>query len=208
MKILRESKVAKRIFLTVFAMVVIVLSFTLAGDKAMAAEDDVVYIPDANFKALLNEKLGVDDPTADITEGQMASIKSLTISIDDEVKNITGISYCTGIESLNIDGNYNNWIDFDSYFAYNLSQLKSVKYFDADYINVEDYSFVEKWTNLMSFSVDDSNIVELPDLKKCTNISHIELCYCKSLTDISSLSNLSNLEYVDFTGCDSIKRKN
>lgn len=60
----------------------------------MAAEDDVVYIPDTNFKALLNEDLGVDDPTADITEGQMATIETIN-NFDWEATPITDI---TGIQ--------------------------------------------------------------------------------------------------------------
>ncbi len=53
-----------------------------------------MYIPDTNFKALLNEDLGVDDPTADITEGQMATIETIN-NFDWEATPITDI---TGIQ--------------------------------------------------------------------------------------------------------------
>ena len=38
MKILRESKVAKRMLLAVFAIAVVALSLTFSGEKAMAQE--------------------------------------------------------------------------------------------------------------------------------------------------------------------------
>ena len=204
MKILRESKVAKRIFLTVFAMVVIVLSFTLAGEKAMAAEDDVVYIPDANFKAYLNEKLGVDDPTADITEGQMATIKGMKICVEDNISDITGIAYCTNLYELFINGSDDNMLTLDSNFRYNLSQLKSVYWVDLHYINSNDYNFMQTWSNLVCVWIYDCNIEKLPDFSKCPYITNLELWYCDNLSDISSISKMDYLDYLKIYNCEGI----
>ena len=95
---LHESKLIKNFLKAVFAVLVIILSLCLNDQYVLAADEDIVYIPDEKFKNLLNKKLNVEDITADITEGQLATIKELRIS--SEVVDITGIEKCINLTPL------------------------------------------------------------------------------------------------------------
>ncbi|MFC1785600.1 leucine-rich repeat domain-containing protein [Candidatus Neomarinimicrobiota bacterium] len=70
------------------------------------AEEDpepiIVNFPDPNFEMLIREVLNI--PTRDITNQDMWSIKDL-IGIDRNISDITGIEFCSGLQTLIIRDN-------------------------------------------------------------------------------------------------------
>ena len=101
----------KKGILTVLILTIMLCMYAFTGETISAAEtttvteSDIVYIPDAEFKRLLNEKLKVEDPTADITKAQLETITSINdISFEGKISNLTGIEYCTNLKTFYIRG--------------------------------------------------------------------------------------------------------
>jgi len=196
MKILQESKVVKKVFLTVFAVVVVVLSLAFSGEEALAAEDDVVYIPDKNFKAMLNEKLGVKDTAADITEGQLATITSLTITDDDKVKDIMGIEYCTNITSLTLKKIPITDSNKEKYMS-SVSSLVNIERLSMQYCDIDDEhtSMFNTLTKLKDLDLLSNNISSLDFiLIHKDNLERLNLYSCNEISNGNVLGEMANLE--------------
>ena len=48
--------------------------FAFGGETVHAADSDIVNIPDKNFKAVLNYSLGISNPNANLTKGQLKEV--------------------------------------------------------------------------------------------------------------------------------------
>lgn len=203
MKIQKRNAYSKAKII-LFSVLFIVLAFTISSKKVSAAEDDVVYIPDANLKALLNEKLDVDDLTADITEGQLALINSLFIEFSDNkiINDFTGISYCINLKHLYIHGSPKAVIKEN--FDEELGKLTRITDFSIESVQGVDYSFIENWSELREIDIYSCDIKALPDLSKCRWLETLKITYCGQLADILSVSKLKYLEKVVLRNCESL----
>ncbi|MBU0528518.1 leucine-rich repeat domain-containing protein [bacterium] len=83
---------------------------------------NVVTIPDANFKALI--RVALSKPSGDITELDMGTITSLNGS-GWNISDISGIEYCTNLQSLNLE--HNQIIDISD-----LSSLTNLGWLDLN----------------------------------------------------------------------------
>ena len=159
--------------LTVLSMMFfIILAF---NENVFAADSDIVNIPDAEFKALLNEELGVEDTTADITKGQLATITEIVFERDDynrvkNIKSITGIEYCNNLTRLDLMNCY----------------------------ELTDISPIKGLTNLYSLSLRNcTKISDISHIKDLTQITYLDLYNCTSVSDISVLKYLTKLGWVE-----------
>ena len=194
MKNFEKSKIVKNTFLTVFTMVIIGLCFIAGGRNVYAATDDVVYIPDDNFKKVLNIILGVDDPAEDITEGQMVRITELTIYSDVGVTDITGISYCTNLRKLDLKKRGSKEWELDKKFIDNLLKLSNIEELKLSGVISDDYSFISKMKWLQVLDIEDCNITVFPELINSTYLSKLSLSNCESLIEVSALKKLIKLD--------------
>ena len=69
MEVFKKSDFVKNAVCIIFSLAIILVVISFGEKTVLAADSDIVNIPDANFKAYLNEKLGVEDKGANITKG-------------------------------------------------------------------------------------------------------------------------------------------
>ena len=198
-----------RLIYAVVALFIVCASFCLSGENALAAEsvepeDEIVYIPDANFKAMLNYALDISDFEADITKSQLESLKMLSIPMTGEyaVTDVTGISYCVALETISFFDNIKGEKQTVSKsITDQVIGLRNIKSIFLTYVNCEDYSFMEEWSNLESIHLSECGIDKLPDLSKSTKLRLMYILSCDQISDISSISKLKNLNIVEISAC-------
>ena len=201
-----HNKNVKKLVYSIFAMIVVCLCFAFSGEKALAADDDVVYIPNEQLKTEINEQLGVQDPTADITEGQMKKVKKILLDVTggEEYVDVTGISYCTELTQLSIYS-YTQQYKLSKEAIDEISKLNKVSDFFISNVDCEDYSFIEDWTEMTELSMQCCDITVLPDLSKCTKLVDLSIVQCSQLSDISSLSKVKSVQYLRLYTCRELK---
>lgn len=83
--------------------ILFIILFIFSCKKTPTGSDPVVVtIPDANFEALIREVL--DKPTGDILNTDLLTITTL-IGDNREISNISGIEYCTNLDTLDLNEN-------------------------------------------------------------------------------------------------------
>ncbi|EAF5657547.1 LapB repeat-containing protein [Listeria innocua] len=150
---------------------IIPFSATVSAEEnvGIKAAQDVVNIPDPVLKSYLNGLLG-QPSTSDITEAQMDTIPSVTLS-NSSLKDLTGLDY-----------------------AHNLTFLY------LSNTEVTDYSLVAKIPSLTNISISGENLTNdsLPDLNNLVNLNNLSLSSGKldnsSLTKFNKLPNLTFLK--------------
>ena len=167
MKLFEKCNFIKNGIVAFWALVIILCCYGFNEKNVLAAETDIVNIPDANFKANLNEMLSVEDTSADITEAQMATIKSIYILSDDKVSDITGIEYCTNLETL---------------VLYSSSSI--------------DLSEIKSLSKLKFLLLYVKSIEDMTDITSCTKLETLCLsCYdMETKLDLSTIGKLENLQ--------------
>ena len=203
---MENNKSVRSFLYSVFVTIILCVCFALSSKDVKAASNDVVYIPDENFKAYLNKMLGVSDPTADITEAQMAKFGRLRLEVsgEDAIRDITGISYCTNLSDLNIIGENFKPTTVDKKFTDELKKLNGITEFLMNFINCEDYTFMENWTNLQYLDMRDCNIVKFPNIDKCTEFKSAQIYDCDSLIDISAFAKTKTVTTIEVENCDNL----
>lgn len=132
-------------------------------------KNDEMGIPDT---ALYNVILNVADSNGDeiLTVSEAEQITRLTVNPDtskDDVKNLQGIKYCKGLQSLSIQ-----------------------------FQEVEDISELAYLTNLKYLNLYDNNITDITALSNLKKLTDLNLEY-NDITDITALSALTNLEFLN-----------
>ena len=175
----------------------------------------IVYIPDANLRAVIEDKLGKASD-APITPAEMATLtrldapnlnisdlKGLEYATDltilnlghktgeDDVvnsNNISDLSPLSNLTSLNVLYLYNNSISDIS----SLSNLTNLSWLDLSTNAILDISSLSGLTNLSRLWLDSNSISDVSALSNLTNLTRLEL-NDNSISDVSALSNLTNL---------------
>ncbi len=190
-----------------------------------AAPDTIVNIPDVNFKAILNDALGVSDPTADITAAQLATITTINAQRNKDLKDLTGIEYCTSLKTLRLEYCYSvedlspiygltsitdldieqiSWTEDtkpNSLLA--IASLVNLESFSAPFCELTDadmYIFdgktkIKRLVLGMNEITDGSFLVKHKDTLK-----QLTLCGCSDYDDVTSIKQLTNLEVLGISG--------
>jgi len=66
---------------------------------------------------------------------------------------------------------------------------------DCSNNNLSELPDLSKCTNLTHLNCSDNNLSELPDLSKCTNLTYL-YCYNNNLSKLPDLSKCTNLTYL------------
>ena len=229
MKLTQETKMVKRLFLTVFALVVAVLGLAFSGEKAYAADDEtddseiVYFFSDKNFQAYINEILGVEDLNADIRKEDMEKIQEIDLSSKNNISNISAIKYMPNLKKLCLDNYYGNInlseigqiksLEYLSIKRENLGHdikditalgnLTNLTYLDlSGNMDVTDISALKSLTKLESLNLMNCKVTDISVLENLTNLTYLDLCYCGKITDISALKKLSKLTNLRFNMLD------
>lgn len=155
----------------------------LNSATVFAADSTVVNIPDVNFKAALNRKLGVSNLSASITRGQMASITSFYVYISNETYDYKKISNLTGAE-----------------------YLTNIKTLSMKYTSITTLKNIASCSKLTSLDVNSCNkLTDISAIKNLTSLTNLDISRCEGITTISPLSSLNKLQYLYMEGTGNVK---
>lgn len=190
--------------LNLFLAIALVLNFTALG--VFAAEPtpftDIVNIPDAKLKELLNAKIDDTRPAdTDITVEEMKSVDYLYI--DNDVKSLEGLHYAVNLKTLRVSGNVT---DLDE--LTDLKNLESLTVENNDHLS--DLSILGEKPLLKNLDIHYSDkLTSLNGLsyENFPNLTELNASRCDALNDISALSNfeLKNLTTLDLESSDEIR---
>ena len=153
-------------------------SVAFADDSTVLTRDDIL---EKNvYNAMLTE--GDSDGNGELTVGEAAKIKELTIS-GLQHGALTGLEYCTGLEKLTVT---------DS--------------------QVQDLSFLSGMSNLTELHLSGNNIQDLSSIAGLTKLEVLDVSGNSGLADLATLGsaatslkelNVSNTSVVDLGALDS-----
>ncbi|RZK10786.1 MAG: T9SS type A sorting domain-containing protein [Flavobacterium sp.] len=139
--------------------------------------DDIVYIPDANFKALLLQQ--------DLFNTRATDVDGNAIIIDANNDSEIQVSEALEVYGLSANGNISSFLGIKSF--------ANLKNFATGYTNVTEID-LSGMTNLESFGCSSSLITNL-NLSGLTSLKLLN-CASNNLTSLD-LSDSINLEYLD-----------
>ncbi|EEP0529962.1 LapB repeat-containing protein [Listeria monocytogenes] len=156
-----------------------------------AVEDvsqNVVNIPDANFRAELNRIFG-QESTADITESQMKKVTVLSL---DEVTDLTGIEYATNLIGLTIKGTGVTTTTFPTDMSM-LTELRTVEIKDSN-IDNNIYSKLNTLPGLTQLSIDGNKKITTLQGLNPPNLISLNASYT-GIVDFSGVEKIPKLTY-------------
>ena len=161
-----------------------------------------VNFPDANLKAVVENKLGVVDPTptdmlaltfldgtasgiVDLTGLETATnLNQLRLPIN-QISDVTPISGLTNLTGLTLSQN----LLTDTSGLSSLTNLTALALFDNQ---ISDISGVSGMTNLVSLHLHTNQIVDVSPLSGLANVTFLDLTR-NQISDVSGLSGLSSI---------------
>ncbi|MBM4024368.1 MAG: leucine-rich repeat domain-containing protein [Planctomycetes bacterium] len=150
------------------------------GMASMMRAEDEVYFADLTLKAVVEETLGVDDPTrTDMLEmvGLHASYQGIT--------DLTGLEHAANLQYLVLEGN--NISDISP-----MGGLRSLVYVILGFNQISDISAVRDLVNLWYLDVSHNNVGDISPMKGLTNLEQLVL-HTNEVSDLSALAGLTNL---------------
>jgi Leucine-rich repeat (LRR) protein len=162
---------------------------------------NVVLFPDPNLEAAIRE--AINKPEGAIYASDLEELKGLDAS-DREIRDITGLEYCTNLQMLGLFGNQISDIS-------SLSGLTNLQYLILESNPITDISPLAGLTNLqelylsqltgisppekyLQYQIPDENkISDVSPLAGLTNLQNLKLG-ANLITDISPLAGLTNLQ--------------
>ncbi|EAD1186756.1 LPXTG cell wall anchor domain-containing protein [Listeria monocytogenes] len=166
-----------------------------AEEVGVEAGQDIVNIPDPEFKKVLN--LSIEQaPDADITEAQMAKFKKLTLGT--EITDLTGAEYLKNIEELDLTN-----LNVSSYEPIkSLTTLKTLA-INGKNVTSDKIPDLSVLSNLTSLEVTQTSIdnAALSKFSNIPNLVKLNFSGNSGVTKISNLENLSKLQELNVTGC-------
>ncbi|EAG9321959.1 LapB repeat-containing protein [Listeria monocytogenes] len=156
---------------------------------------NVVNIPDANFRAELNRIFG-QESTADITESQMKKVTLLSL---DEVTDLTGIEYATNLITLTIKGTGVTTTTFPT----DMSMLTNLKIVEITYSNIDNniYSKLNTLPELTQLSIEENKKITTLQGLNPPNLIRLTASYT-GIVDFSGVEKIPKLTY--FNGMQSL----
>jgi len=146
--------------------------------------EDPVYFADPNFKAAVEAKLWIADPTPT----DMLALTEL-ICIDDGIADLTGVENALNLEKLWL--RLNVFGDISS-----LSGLSNLRTLHLTINQISDISPLSGLSRLQYLDLHGNQISDVSPLSSLTNLQKLIL-HRNLISDISALSGLSSLQYLD-----------
>jgi len=166
----------------ILRLIPLLIAVYLAGIPAQARHgggtetpEDQVYFADSILKALVEQQLGVSDPTTADME-LLTELNAAGRGISD----LTGLEYATNLAGLNL-GEFFYYRDWPPELRTN---------------QIEDISPLSGLTKLTSLDLSNNQITDISALSGLTALETLTL-YNNQITDISALSGLRNLKSLD-----------
>ena len=172
----------------------------------VASKDDLVSIPDANLRVMIENALGKARGVT-ITVAEMKMLDRLGYT-DEGVSDLTGLEFASNLTFLQLS--HNNirdisplagltklsWLSFGSNNLTDISPLAGLTNLRILYLshnNIRDISPLAGLTNLEELGLESNNLTDISPLAGLTNLEELGL-ESNNLTDISPLAGLTNLE--------------
>ena len=187
-------------------LVIAIFCMIFYSQNTFASEIPVTF-PDTNLEAVIRSNIG--KPAGIIYENDLEGIISLNGSLEN-IKNISGIEYCTNLTELNLANNqisdisslagltnltylnpYNNLISDIS----SLAGLTNLTYLYLYKNQISDISSLAGLTNLTCLDIGKTQISDISSLAGLTNLTDLWMEYTQ-ISDISSLAGLTNMIYL------------
>jgi len=149
-----------------------------------------VNIPDANFKAKINEYLGQGsgyNPT-------IANLNSITGTLDAGISwihSIEGAQHLINVTNLRL--NYNQISDISA-----VAGLTNLTYLRLNNNQISDISAVAGLINLTTLELRDNQISDISAIAGLINLTYLKL-WDNQISDISTISGLTNLTSLNLT---------
>ena len=148
-----------------------------------APPDASVWMPDANLRAAMRNKLNISDDT-ELTQGRMTDFSNLTIE-NKGINDITGLEYATNLKKLELR---NNRIS-DITPLTGLTQLTELKVGEN---NISDITALAGLIKLTHVGLAENEITDITALANLTTLKELWLRQ-NSISDITTLRNLTKL---------------
>lgn len=176
--------------------------------EVLQKQNEIVNIPDANLKKVLNKVLNQSE-NDDITLEQLENITEIN-AVNSGISSIEGLQYCKNLKYLELM--HNRIRDFKP--IENLSNLegldvagnrisdlkvfknlKSLKFLDVSRNSITKIEGLEELSNLEQLFLDKNQIAIIEGLETLTNLNRLVLSN-NGIYFIEGLEKLSNLEYL------------
>ncbi len=152
-----------------------------------------VSIPDANLRAVIEDKLG-KTRGAPITLAEMATL-TLLEAPNKNISDLTGLEFATSLTGLDLgfESVNNTIVQSNSISDISpLSGLTNLTWLDLYGNSISDISPLSGLTNLTWLELSSNSISDLTPLSGLTSLTQLYLRF-NSISDISPLSGLTNL---------------
>jgi len=156
--------------------------------------EDQVYFADPILKGLVEQQLGVSDPTT----ADMVFLKELNAA-GRGISDITGLEFATNLASLNLGELFYYW-EWPPELRTNqiedispLSGLTSLKSLDLSNNQIADISALSGLTALERLTLYDNQITDISALSGLTNLTSLDMEH-NQITDVTPLSGLTSLK--------------
>jgi internalin A len=169
---------------TWIAIVFLSGTFLLGQDAWPPCE--VVNFPDPNLEEAIRQNM--NQPEGDICASELKDLEELyapSYSISD----LSGLEFCTGLISLNLDTNQVGNID-------PLAGLTNLTRLFLYFNEISDLSPLANLTNLEELGLDSNQITDIGPLSGLTNLAYL-LVAENQVSDVTPLTGLLNLDSVD-----------
>ncbi len=150
----------------------------------VTVEPETVWIPDANLRSAVRNKLGLAVDEA-LTKTKMLELAFLS-AIKSEIADLTGLEHATNFTSL--------WLNDNS--ISDIKPLKDLTNLTTLWLNdnsISDIKPLEDLTNLTTLWLNDNSISDVSHLKGLTSLTVLYLSDNRSISDIKPLENLTSL---------------
>ncbi len=171
----------------------------------VTVEPETVWIPDANLRSAVRNKLGLAVDEA-LTKTKMLELAFLSAR-NSEIADLTGLEHATNLTSLWLNDNSISdikplkdltslkvlWLSSNS--ASDIKPLKDLTSLRVLYLSsnsISDINSLEDLTNLRTLWLNANSISDIKPLKDLTNLTSLYLGN-NSIIDVSHLSELTSL---------------
>jgi len=149
-----------------------------------ARAEDPVYFADPTFKAAVEARLWIADPTPT----DMLALTEL-VCIDDGITDLAGIEYALNLQKL--------WLRLNPLGDISLlSGLTNLRTLHLSISQISDISPLSGLSRLEYLDLHGNQIVDISPLAGLANLEHLIL-HRNLISDITPLSGLSSLQYLD-----------
>ncbi|MHC4533079.1 MAG: leucine-rich repeat domain-containing protein [Planctomycetota bacterium] len=149
--------------------------------SCLAPAQEPVHFADANLKAVVEETLGITDPTPT----DMLGLTEL-YAHDREISNLTGLEHATNLQTLGLHRNKISDISL-------LSPLTNLQELYLSENHIGDISLLSGFTNLQDLNLSCNPINDISPLAGLTNLKWLG-AQSNQINDILPLSGLTRLQ--------------